>query len=127
MSEEEIATRPKLLTECVNDLLLNLLDRSRISLLGTMDVILCRNVIIYFNLETKKEVIHTFSEKLRAGGYLLLGHSESLINVSNAFELAHLRNDLVYRRPIPGETVWDPTHVAAIGAIRESDPEGWTE
>ena len=104
---------------------LNLLDRSRISLLGTMDVILCRNVIIYFNLETKKEVIHTFSEKLRAGGYLLLGHSESLINISNAFELAHLRNDLVYRRPSPGETVWDATHVAAIGAIRASDPEGW--
>jgi chemotaxis protein methyltransferase CheR len=106
---------------------LNLLDRGRISLLGTMDVILCRNVIIYFNLETKREVIRTFSEKLRAGGYLLLGHSESLVNVSNAFELAHLRNDLVYRRPIPGETPWDPIHMAAIGAIRTSESEGRVE
>jgi chemotaxis protein methyltransferase CheR len=106
---------------------LNLLDRERISLLGTMDVILCRNVIIYFDLETKQEVIRTFSEKLRAGGYLLLGHSESLINVSNAFELAHLCNDLVYRRPVPGETPWDPIHMAAVAAIGKSDPGGRIE
>jgi chemotaxis protein methyltransferase CheR len=103
---------------------LNLLDRGRISLLGTMDVILCRNVIIYFDLATKKEVIGTFNEKLRAGGYLLLGHSESLINVSNAFELEHLRNDLVYRLPIPGETRWETWHLAARAAIRTSDTEG---
>jgi chemotaxis protein methyltransferase CheR len=106
---------------------LNLLDRGRISLLGTMDVILCRNVIIYFNLETKQEVIRTFTEKLRAGGYLLLGHSESLINVSNAFELEHLRNDLVYRRPVPGETRWDSWDLAARAAIRTSDGEGQLE
>lgn len=103
---------------------LNLVDRARISLLGTMDVILCRNVIIYFDLETKREVIKTFSEKLRAGGYLLLGHSESLINVSSAFELQHLRNDLVYRRPIRGEARRDLWHTAARAAIRASDRDG---
>jgi chemotaxis protein methyltransferase CheR len=62
---------------------LNLLDRSKISLLRTMDVILCRNVIIYFDPESKRKVIQTFYEKLRPGGHLLLGHSESLINLSN--------------------------------------------
>jgi chemotaxis protein methyltransferase CheR len=106
---------------------LNLLDRKRISLLGSMDVILCRNVMIYFDLEGKREVIRTFSEKLRAGGYLLLGHSESLINVSSAFELEHLHNDLVYRRPIVGEEGRDPWQVAAMAAIRRSDPEGRIE
>ncbi len=40
-------------------------------------------------------MIETFYEKLRPGGYLLLGHSESLINVSSAFELKHLTRDLV--------------------------------
>jgi chemotaxis protein methyltransferase CheR len=103
---------------------LNLLDRGCISLLGTMDVILCRNVIIYFDLETKQEVIRTFSDKLRAGGYLLLGHSESLIRVSDAFELENLRHDLVYRKPIAGETRWDPRHAAAAAAIGTSEPEG---
>jgi chemotaxis protein methyltransferase CheR len=33
------------------------------------------------------------------GGYLLLGHSESLLNVSTAFDLVHLENDMVYRKP----------------------------
>ena len=103
---------------------LNLLDRGSISLLGTMDVILCRNVIIYFDLETKREVIRTFSENLRAGGYLLLGHSESLIRVSDAFELESLRHDLVYRKPITGEIRWDPRHAAAAAAIGTSEPEG---
>ncbi len=96
---------------------LNLLDRTRIALLGTMDVILCRNVIIYFDMETKRRVIHTFGEKMRPGGYLLLGHSESLISVSSAFQLRHLRNDLVYRKPIPGEEAGDPWHEAAAAAI----------
>jgi len=103
---------------------LNLLDRSRLSLLGSMDVILCRNVIIYFDMETKARVIRTFEEKLRPGGYLLLGHSESLINISSAFELCHLRNDLVYRRPRPGGAARDPWHEAAAAAIAAADPEG---
>jgi chemotaxis protein methyltransferase CheR len=92
---------------------LNLLDRSKIALLGSMDVVLCRNVIIYFDLKTKQQVIETFHDKLKPGGYLLLGHSESLINVSSAFELEHLTRDLVYRRPIPGEDREDPWHAIA--------------
>ena len=42
--------------------------------------------------------IETFYERLYPGGVLLLGHSESLLNVSTAFELLHLREDLVYRK-----------------------------
>ncbi len=100
---------------------LNLIDRTKIALLGTMDVILCRNVIIYFSLDTKKEVIGTFETRLRGGGYLLLGHSESLVNVSSAFELRHLRHDLVYRKPAPGDTPYDPWHAAAAAAVDRSD------
>jgi chemotaxis protein methyltransferase CheR len=103
---------------------MNLLDRSRVALLGTMDVILCRNVIIYFDVETKREVIQTYYDKLRPGGHLLLGHSESLINLSTAFELRHLSNDLVYRRPLPGVVVEDPWHVAAEAAIGRVDRRG---
>jgi chemotaxis protein methyltransferase CheR len=78
---------------------LNLIDRSKIGLLCSMDVICCRNVIIYFDPPTKKKVIQSLGEKLTPGGYLLLGHAESLINISNAFELRHLKNDLVYQKP----------------------------
>ena len=64
-----------------------------------MDVVLCRNVIMYFGLETRRRVVEALRTRLRPGGLLLLGQSESLINVSNAFELQPLRGDLVYRRP----------------------------
>jgi chemotaxis protein methyltransferase CheR len=103
---------------------LNLLDRSKVALLGPMDVVLCRNVIIYFDTETKRRVIQTFHEKLRPGGHLLLGHSESLINLSNSFDLRHLRNDLVYRRGSDGLRSPDPWHAAARAAIRSADDPG---
>jgi chemotaxis protein methyltransferase CheR len=78
---------------------LNLLDQPKISLLRGMDIVCCRNVIIYFDIQTKKQVIDSLRTKLVPGGYLMLGHSESLINITTAFELKHFKNDLVYRRP----------------------------
>lgn len=78
---------------------LNLFDQNRLALLGRMDVIFCRNVIIYFDQLAKKKVIEVFYRTLREGGYLLLGHSESLMNISTAFMLKHLRNDMVYQKP----------------------------
>ena len=68
------------------------------------NVILCRNVLIYFDTYARRRVIDMFHERLYAGGVLLLGHSESLLNVSTAFELLHLKEDLVYRKPIVDRT-----------------------
>jgi len=78
----------------------NLLDPHKTSLINNMDIIFCRNVIIYFDREAKKKVIESFYQKLREGGYLLLGHSESLINLSSAFVLRTLKNDMVYQKPV---------------------------
>jgi len=101
---------------------MNLLDESRSALLGSLDVILCRNVIIYFDLETKRRVVRTFHQKLRPGGYLLLGHSESLINLSTDFELKHLRHDMVYRRPDEADP-WHETALRTLAAVeREREP-----
>lgn len=77
---------------------LNLFDSTNIFLLGKMDVIFCRNVIIYFDREAKKKVISYFERQLNEEGYLLLGHSESLMNISTAFHLKHLKNDMVYQK-----------------------------
>ncbi len=84
---------------------LNLLDVSRVSLLGRMDAIFCRNVIIYFNLEAKKKVISRLYQQLSKGGFLLLGHSESLMNISTDFVLRHFIHDMVYQRPDPARGV----------------------
>lgn len=78
---------------------LNLFDKNRVTLLGEMDAIFCRNVIIYFDIEAKKRVIRSLFERLRPGGYLLLGHSESLLNISADFRLHHFTNDMLYQRP----------------------------
>ena len=77
---------------------LNLYDEARVSLLGHLDVIFCRNVIIYFDDLSKKVVVSNFYNRLSDGGYLLLGHSESLISLSTQFKLRHLKNDMVYQR-----------------------------
>jgi chemotaxis protein methyltransferase CheR len=78
---------------------INLFDESMTALVGEVDVIFCRNVLIYFNNDSRRRVIDTLYRKLNRGGYLLLGHSESLINLTTAFELVHLKNDMVYRKP----------------------------
>jgi len=77
---------------------LNLYDEPRVALLGTVDVIFCRNVIIYFDDSSKRTVINNFYNRLTEGGYLLLGHSESLISLSTQFKLKHLKNDMVYQK-----------------------------
>lgn len=83
---------------------LNLFDRSRVGLLGHVDAIFCRNVIIYFDMASKKKVVNGLFERLRPGGFLLLGHSESLMNISTSFALRHFANDMVYQRPLPGDS-----------------------
>jgi len=76
----------------------NLFDLDRYSLFSPFDVIFCRNVIIYFDIEAKVKVIERFWDKMREGGYLLLGHSESLISITDKFKLVHLPSDLVYTK-----------------------------
>ena len=78
---------------------MNLLDEERTQLVGRCDVIFCRNVVLYFDAAARRRVIEMFYERLVPGGVLLLGHAESLLNVSTAFELLHLKEDLVYRKP----------------------------
>jgi len=79
---------------------LNLLDPAKAAVVGRVDIILCRNVLIYFDDASRRRAIDMLYDRLLPGGFLLLGHSESLLNVTTAFELVHLRDDLVYRKPM---------------------------
>ena len=78
---------------------LNLVDEDRLFFVGHADVIFCRNVLIYFDRRSKIKTIQLLYDRLSPGGYLLLGHTESLLNLSTSFELVHLSEDMVYRRP----------------------------
>jgi chemotaxis protein methyltransferase CheR len=65
---------------------------------GEVDLIVCRNVTIYFNRATTGLLVGSFHDTLAEGGYLLLGHSETLWQVSNAFSLVPVGDAFVYRR-----------------------------
>lgn len=78
---------------------LNLFDTHRLTMLGKFDLIFCRNVIIYFDLAAKKRVIESFHSALYESGFLLLGHSESLMNITTLFTLRHFKNDMIYQKP----------------------------
>ncbi|HWR58490.1 MAG TPA: protein-glutamate O-methyltransferase CheR [Thermodesulfovibrionales bacterium] len=79
---------------------LNLMDPFKVKFVAQMDVIFCRNVLIYFDQAARKKVVDSFYDNLVEGGYLLLGHAESLINISTSFALRHLKNDMVYQKPL---------------------------
>jgi len=78
---------------------LNLLDDAAVALVEPVDCIFCRNVLIYFDPPARRQVLRGFLRALRPGGWLLLGHAESLVNLTADFEMVQLEGDLAYRRP----------------------------
>lgn len=62
-----------------------------------LDVIFCRNVLIYFTAPTTKKVVEMFADALNPGGYLYMGHAETLLNVSTRFE-RHIHDGSFYYR-----------------------------
>lgn len=66
-----------------------------------MDVIFCRNVFIYFPKEVQKEIVERFYEQLNPGGFFILGHSETLNGISDAFEYRKFKNEnlMIYQKP----------------------------
>ena len=77
---------------------MNLNDPRRISFSSNFDVIFCRNVMIYFSDEVKKQLVRGFYNALQPGGYFYIGHSETLHGISKAFKLVYFKNALVYHK-----------------------------
>ncbi len=78
---------------------INLNDRAMVKkLVPQSDIVFCRNVIIYFDDEVKKNVVGAFYENLIMGGSLVIGHSETLNNITSQFEVSYLPNTQVYTK-----------------------------
>ena len=66
------------------------------------DFIFCRNVLIYFDDLSRRKVVNHFYEALNPGGYIFLGHSESISRISSAFRIRKKNNFIVYQKPEGG-------------------------
>lgn len=84
-----------LLKENVTFRVTNLMNN--FSIHSKFDIIFCRNVLIYFSLPLKKDIINRMSESLYPGGYLVVGGTESVANYSDKFEPTRFQNGIIYR------------------------------
>jgi chemotaxis protein methyltransferase CheR len=71
-----------------------------LALLSNWDVVFCRNVTIYFKVESTRRVVDNFYESLNPGGYLFIGHSETLSSISDRFEPVEIGGVFLYRKPV---------------------------
>lgn len=100
VSEHAINVRPALLRS-VSFRQLNLLDREALRALGEFDLILCRNVLIYFRDATAASVVGSLASLLRPGGVLLVGISESLLRFGTPLACEETGGVFVYRKVGP--------------------------
>ncbi len=91
--EYEVRPETKKLVEVRH---LNLNDRSAMRSMRGFDFVFCRNVLIYFDDASRKAVVDSFFHTLVKGGFLFLGHSESVGRITSAFRLKRLGKHLVY-------------------------------
>jgi chemotaxis protein methyltransferase CheR len=70
---------------------------------GRMDLIFCMNVLIYFTEERRRALVQRFYEALEPGGYLFLGHSESISKMPVKFQAIVLGDCILYRKPTSQE------------------------
>jgi len=76
----------------------NVFDKTQMRKLGKFDVIFSRNMLIYFDDASRKEVAMTFYDMLNPGGYVLLGHAEYMSRIVSVFNAKKIDNTLIYQK-----------------------------
>ena len=80
----------------------NLVDAQDTRAFGQFDVIFCRNVLIYFDDTSRRLAAENLYENLAPGGFICLGHTESMSRISPLFEVRRFADAIVYQRPMEG-------------------------
>ena len=79
---------------------MNIFDPQVLNIMRASNLILSRNVLIYFGMEYKRKALDLFYDSLQNDGYLILGKSESIFNVNDKFEMVHYPNVILYRKEV---------------------------
>lgn len=77
----------------------NLVERPTMAAAGEFEVIFCRNVLIYFDDAARRTAAENLFAALRPGGFLCLGHTESMSRIDDRFEVRRFADAVVYQRP----------------------------
>ena len=78
----------------------NLSDRADTRAYRDFDVVFCRNLLIYFDDVSRKTAAETFFDAMKPGGYICLGHSESMSRVSSLYKVRKFPEAIVYQKPL---------------------------
>ncbi len=76
----------------------NLVDTASVAVQGRFDIVFCRNVLIYFDDASRLIAANNLYDALRPGGYICLGHTESMTRISKRFALRRFEDAIVYQR-----------------------------
>jgi chemotaxis protein methyltransferase CheR len=77
---------------------MNLYDQTRMRMMTNFDVIFCCNVLIYFDAQSKIQVVSNLYNALNRGGFLFIGYAESLHGISTAFKLENFPKTVAYKK-----------------------------
>jgi chemotaxis protein methyltransferase CheR len=77
---------------------MNLYDRNRMRMMTCFDIIFCANVLIYFDMRSKIQVVSDLYDSLNPGGFLFIGYAESLHGISSAFKLVNFPKTVAYKK-----------------------------
>jgi chemotaxis protein methyltransferase CheR len=83
----------------------NLIEQSGMRDLGRFDVVFCRNVLIYFDEASRRVAAENLYDALVPGGYICLGHTESMSRISPLFRACRFADAIVYQKPLEGQHV----------------------
>lgn len=78
----------------------NLMDPDDVRAYREFDVIFCRNLLIYFDDVSRRQAAETFFDALNPGGFVCLGHSESMSRISSLFRVRKFPEAIVYQKPL---------------------------
>lgn len=80
----------------------NLNDAAQTRSFRGFDVIFCRNLLIYFDDASRRQAAESFYDALNPGGFLFLGHAETMSRISSLFRVRRFGNTIVYQKPAAG-------------------------
>ena len=86
------------IVDCVDRSVINVSDTAAMLRRPKVDIIFCRNMLIYFDDDMRRKVIDHFFDILNDGGFLFLGHSESISRTTSLFRIRKFNDSIVYQK-----------------------------